>query len=195
MRRDKKLRFHRLYFFQCLQVRGHIIDKSDLIFIQRLPGGQTVRQIDHVVGRPESRHIEEMSRQRNQLESLRQHFPGQRLCLAFLSQQKLMPEIFARISAIQKSRLQDRMIGKITFDPGRIDPASRLPLQILVASDMVRIGMRIVDRTQFPSVRVQDLAHLSSRILVASAVNEAYLRIIQFYQSDLRRTLNIIIVF
>ena len=49
MSRNKQTSLHGFHCFQRLQIRGNIVDKSDLVFIQRFPTGQTIRQIDHIV--------------------------------------------------------------------------------------------------------------------------------------------------
>ena len=56
-----------------------------------------------------------------------------------------MAQILTGKSAIQKGRLQNRMPRKGTVNPWHIDLAAGLPLQIPVAADMIRVGMRVID--------------------------------------------------
>ena len=104
-----------------------------------------------------------------------------------------MAQISGRKAAVKEGRLEDRPAGKGAVDPGGIDPASGLPLEILIAADMVRVGMRVVNRGQMPFVGIEDLPQLSPRVLVVAAVDQADIAVIQADQADLRRTLDIII--
>ena len=106
-----------------------------------------------------------------------------------------MPQIFAWIAAIQQGRLQNRMPGKITLNSRRINFTACLSLQILIAADVIRIGMRIIDSFQRPFMFIQKLSDLPARVLVIPAVNQADFRIVQLYQSDFCRALYVIIMF
>ena len=44
------------------------------------------------------------------------------------------------------------MPGKSAFDARRVDPAPGLALEIFVSSDMIRIGMGIVDRLKLQGI-------------------------------------------
>ena len=61
------------------------------------------------------------------------------------------------------------MFREIPFNARRIDPAACLFLQILVPSDMVRMGMRVIDSLQGPSVCVQNPQDLFPGIPVIAA--------------------------
>ena len=78
------------------------------------------------------------------------------------------------------------MIGKSTFNPRRKYPAAALALQVFIPSDMIGVGMGIVDCGQSPVIPFQNLAHLPACILVISAVNQAYSRLIQSENANLR---------
>jgi hypothetical protein len=87
------------------------------------------------------------------------------------------------------------MHGKVPLDPLREDVATRLRLQILVAADVVRVGVRVVDRAQAPAVRVQNLANLAPGVLVVSAVDEADVVSGELDKPDLRGALDVIAAF
>ena len=61
-----------------------------------------------------------------------------------------MPEILCRKTAIEERRLQNRIACETTLNAGSETPASRLLLQIAVASYVVGIGMRIIYGFQLP---------------------------------------------
>ena len=58
---DKGGSLHGLDPLQRVQIGGHIVEKADLVLVQRLAAGQTVRQIHHVVRAAEAHHVEEMA--------------------------------------------------------------------------------------------------------------------------------------
>ena len=86
------------------------------------------------------------------------------------------------------------MPSKVAVDTGRIDFAPGLLLQILIAADMVGVGMGVVDGGETPIVSIQNLAHLAACILVISGINQANIGAIQPHKSNFRRALNIIAV-
>jgi hypothetical protein len=184
--------FHGL---QRIEVGGDVVDEPDLIFFERLGAGQAVGQIDDVIGVPVAHHVEEVARQRQDLEPVRQAAGRERLRVALLRQQEFVPQRLRREAAVEKARLQDRMPGEAALDAGRIDFAAGLFLQIRISADVVGVGVRIVDRSQMPAVRVQKLARPAARVLVAAAVDQADVRFVQPDKADLGGTLNIIAVF
>jgi len=68
-----------------------------------------------------------------------------------------VPQLLARIATVQKGRLQDRVTGKGAVDPRRIDFTPGLALQILIAADVVSIGVGVVDSGEPPAVGIQNL--------------------------------------
>ena len=64
---------------------------------------------------------------------------GQRPRVAGLRQQKFMPQLPEGVSAVQKRRLQQGMVGEIAFNPRRKDGAAGLLLQVLTAADVVGV--------------------------------------------------------
>src|SRR5699024_1191147 len=78
------------------------------------------------------------------------------------------------------------------LNPGGIDLAAGLFLQISVAADVVGIGVGMVDGSQVPAVGVENLAHLAPGILIVAAVYEANLAVPQLHQADFGGTFNII---
>ena len=104
-----------------------------------------------------------------------------------------MPQIPAGEAPIQERWLQNRSTCEGAFDSRRIDGAAGLTLQIAIAADMIRIGVRVVYGSQMPSVCIENLPNLSACILVISAVDQADVILIQSDQSDFGRTLNIIV--
>ncbi len=155
---------HPLHPLQRLEIGGHIVDKADLIFIKRLPARQAVRQKNHVIRRPKARHIEEMAGKRDQFKPLRQNLLGQGLCIALLRHQKLVAQLTAGTAAVQKGRFQYGMSGKITFDARSIDAAPGLRLQVPVATDMVGVGVGVIDGGQLPPLDADHLIELVNAI-------------------------------
>ena len=103
-----------------------------------------------------------------------------------------MPQVLWRIAAIEKRRLENGGSRKGTLNPGGIDLAAGLFLQISVAADVVGIGVGMVDGSQVPAVGVENLAHLAPGILIVAAVYEANLAVPQLHQADFGGTFNII---
>ena len=93
MGRNKVRRPHFFDLLQGLQVPGHIIDKPDLIFVQRLPAGEAVREIHHIVRRPVPHHIKEVSGEVNGRKALRKTAGRQLLGIAPLGHQELVPKL------------------------------------------------------------------------------------------------------
>ena len=62
------------------------------------------------------------------------------------------------------------MAGEAAFGPGRVYPASGLPLQVPVPSDMIRMGMRVEDRRELQPLGIEGLPDLPSGLLVVAAV-------------------------
>ena len=85
------------------------------------------------------------------------------------------------------------MTGKVAFDTRCIDFAPGLLLQILIAADMVGMGMGVIDGRKPPSVCIEQLADFSAGILVISTVDQANIRLVQLDQSDFCGTLYVII--
>ena len=87
------------------------------------------------------------------------------------------------------------MLRKIPFDAVCKDKAACLFLQVCVSSDMVCMGMRVIDRPQGPSVGIKDSLNLLPGILIISAVTQAYLILAGFYDADFCRALYIKTIF
>ena len=104
----------------------------------------------------------------------------------------LVPQLFAGITAVQKRRFQQRVPGKGALDARRKDAAARLALQVVVAADVVRVGVRVVDRRQVPAALVQQLADAAPRVLVVAAVDEADVLLAQPHQADLGGALDVV---
>ena len=83
------------------------------------------------------------------------------------------------------------MLRKVALHSGGENPAPRLPLEILIPPDVVRIGVGVVDRGETPAVGVQNLPHLAPGVLIAPAVNQADTVPLQANQADFGRTLDI----
>ena len=135
-----------------------------------------------------------MPRQRQQFKPLRQARRGQLLRVARLRHEKLVPQILRRIAAVEKRGLEQRVAREIALDAGGIDPAAGLVLQVLVAADVVGVGVRVVDGGQVPAVGVEDLAHLAPGLLVVAAVDEADVGAVQAHETDLGGALDIVAV-
>ena len=83
---------------------------------------------------------------------------------------------------------------EIALDAGGVDLAAGLVLQVLVAADVVGVGVRVVDGGQMPAVGVEDLAHLAPGLLVVAAVDEADVGVVQAHEADLGRALDVVAV-
>ena len=105
-----------------------------------------------------------------------------------------MPQILRRIAAVEKRGLEQRVAREIALDAGGIDLAAGLVLQVLVAADVVGVGVRVVDGGQAPAVLVEQLAHLASGFLVVAAVDETDVGAVQAHETDLGGTLDIVAV-
>lgn len=68
-----------------------------------------------------------------------------------------MPQLLTRIAAVQKRGFQNRVTGKGTVDPGRVDFAPGLSLQISVAADVVSVGVGVINDNEPPAVGVKKL--------------------------------------
>src|SRR5699024_11119618 len=110
------------------------------------------------------------SRQRNRCKTCGQRVLGQRLSLGGLRQQEFMPQVLWRIAAIEKRRLENGGSRKGTLNPGGIDLAAGLLLQIRISADVVGVGVGVVDGSQAPAMSVENLAHLAPGILIVAAV-------------------------
>ncbi|MPM99293.1 hypothetical protein SDC9_146484 [bioreactor metagenome] len=194
MRGNKHLRPHCLHHLQSIQVSGNIIDKCDLIFLQRLLACETICKKNDAVAALISHHIEKVAVQRNDLNFSWQRLLRQFIRLALLRQQKFMPQALRWKPAIEKRRFQDRVLRKSPLNSRRKYVAPGLRLQVVIAADMIRIGMRIIDCLEPPVVGIQYLAHFSSRFLVVSTVDEANVVSANLDEPDLCRTLDIVTV-
>ena len=105
-----------------------------------------------------------------------------------------MPQVLRRIAAVEKRGLEQRVAREIALDAGGIDPAAGLVLQVLVAADVVGVGVRVVDGGQMPAVLVEQLAHLASGLLVVAAVDEADVGVVEAHKTDLGGALDIVAV-
>ena len=192
VRGHKYLRRHGLHLLQRFQVPGHVVNKADLVLVQYLPAGQAVRQKHHVVRRPKAYHVEKVPGRGIDAKPLRQLVRRQLRRVALLCQQKLVPQVLGRISAVEKRRLQHRVPGKGAVDSRRVDPAARLSLQIPVPADVVGVGVGVVDRRQLPAVGVQHLPYPPPRVLVVAAVDQADVFLIQPEEADVGGALDVI---
>ena len=84
------------------------------------------------------------------------------------------------------------MAGKSAVNPRSVYFAPSLTLQILVAADVVGIGMGVIDRGEPPAVGFQDLSDFTPRVLVVAAVDQANVLLVQLHQPDLGWTLDVI---
>ena len=184
----------RLDHFERVQVGCNVVEEANLVLFQRLPARQAVGQIYHVVRRAKAHHVEKVPRQRKPLKSLRQARRGQLLRVAGLGHEELVLQLLRRIAAVEKRRLEHRVAREIALDAGGVDLAAGLVLQVLVAADVVGVGVRVVDGSQVPAVGVEDLAHLAPGLLVVAAVDEADVGVVQAYEADLGRALDVVAV-
>ena len=178
--------------FHRVQIGGNIIDEADLILVQRFPAGQAIRQIDHIIRRPKAYHIKEMSRQGDDLKALRQGFFGQLLGVALLGHEEFVPQLLTWVAAIQKGRLQDGVMGKGAVNPWSVNHAPGLALQILIAADVVSVGVGVVDGGKPPAVGFQKLPHLTPCVLIVAAVNQANVLLVQLHQPNFCWTLDVV---
>ena len=74
-------------------------------------------------------------------------------------------------------------------------PCIRSALEILVAANVIRVGVGVVNRSKPSSMCVKDLPDLSSGVLVITAVDQAYVPVVQSDEPDLCRALNVIVPF
>ena len=95
-----------------------------------------------------------MPGQRDHLKACGQPIWGELLGLAWLSQQELVTQVFKRVAAIEKRRLEDGMTGEIPLNAWSIDLATRLGLEVTVATDVVGIGVSVVDGGELPATLV-----------------------------------------
>ena len=171
--------------FERVQVGCNVVEEANLVLFQRLPARQAVGQIHHVVRRAKAHHVEKVPRQRKPLKPLRQARRGQLLRVAGLGHEELVLQLLRRIAAVEKRRLEHRVAREIALNAGGVDLAAGLVLQVLVAADVVGVGVRVVDGGQVPAVGVENLAHLAPGLLVVAAVDEADVGVVQAYEADL----------
>ena len=79
-----------------------------------------------------------------------------------------MAQVLGGTAAVEESGLQHRVPGEAALDPRGVDLTAGLPLQVLVAADVVGVGVGVVDGGEVPAVGVQQLAHLAPGVLVAA---------------------------
>ena len=173
----------------------HIVQKRNPVFFQGGLTAEAVGQKNRSVRKAESHHIKRVPRQRDHL-----HLPGEFRIrethgLAFRRHQKLVAQPLQRTASIQKGWFQNGMPGKSSLDPLREDLASVLLLQIMIASDMIRMGMGIQNPLQMPALLVQDLSDPAAGILVAAAVDQIHFCFCFLINSDFRGTLDVITLF
>jgi len=101
-------------------------------------------------------------------------------------------QLLRRIAAVEKRGLKQRVAREIALDAGGVDLAAGLVLQVLVAADVVGVGVRVVDGGQVPAVGVEDLAHLAPGLLVVAAVDQADVFLIQPEEADVGGALDVI---
>ena len=80
-----------------------------------------------------------MTRQRNDLDLFRKGFVRKIRDFAVLREQKLMPQIFARISAVKERRFENRIFCERGLNSSGKYPAAGLILKITVSPDMVGV--------------------------------------------------------
>ena len=106
-----------------------------------------------------------------------------------------MPQFLTGIASVKKGWLQNRVFCESGLNAAGINFTSRLPLQIMVAPDMVRIGMSIQYGCQMPAVLIQNMPDLPPCILVIPAVNQIDIILIPNIDSYLCRTVYVIAPF
>ena len=163
------------------------MDDADAVLLQCLLAGQTVRQVHHILLGAEAHHVEEVPRQGDALPPLRQTRRRELLGVAGLCH-------LGWEATVQVGGLQDRVTGEGAVHAGGVDGAAGLALKVLIAADVVGVGMGVIDGTQFPAVAVQHLTHPSSGVLVVAAVNQAHFSLTQLHQTDLGRALDVVAV-
>ena len=84
------------------------------------------------------------------------------------------------------------MTGKDAVNSRSVDFAPGLSLQILIAANMVSIGVGVVDGREPPAAGVEKLPDFSSGILVVATVNQANILLVQLHQPNFGRTLDVI---
>ena len=82
-----------------------------------------------------------------------------------------MAQFLKRKASVQKRGFQDGVSGKVAVNSGSVNSAPGLPLQILIAANMVGVGVGIVDCGKQPSICIEKLANLSTCVLVVSTVS------------------------
>ena len=102
-----------------------------------------------------------------------------------------MPQSLGRETAVQVGRLQDGVTGEGAVDAGGVDGAAGLALKVLVAADVVGVGMGVVDGPELPAIGVQHLAHPSPGVLVVAAVDQAHFPLAHLHQTDLGGALDV----
>ena len=186
---------HGLDPLQCGEIGVHVVQKGDAVLVQRLPGGQAVRQIHHVVRRAEAHHIQKVSRQGQQLPALRQYIRRQGRGVALLCHQELVPQRLGRAAAVQQGGLQHRAAGDVLLHAGGVDGAAGLLLQVLVAADVVGVGMGVDDCGQLPALCIQNFLDFSAGILIVSAVDQPDIVITYAINADFGRSIDVIGIF
>ena len=101
-----------------------------------------------------------------------------------------MPQFLAGIAAEQEGRFENRVTREGTFDAWRVDAAAGLLLQVMVAADVVGVGMGVVNGVQAPALGVENLAHLAAGFFVAAAVDEADVPLAEINEAHLGRALD-----
>lgn len=82
-----------------------------------------------------------------------------------------MAQVFAGISAVQEGGLENGVFGEGLFYAWGVDAAAGLILEVVVAADVIGVGVGVVDGFELPVVGVQKLSDLSAGVFVVSAVN------------------------
>ena len=191
VRGDKHLGVQRLYPIECIEIRRHVVDERDLVFLQCRLAAETIGHKRDAVRRAHTDHIKEMARQRDDLQ-----LPGKVrrrdvLRVALRRKQKLVAQILAGIAAIQERRLQNRAARKRRFDAVGKNTAAGLLLKIAVSADVISVGVRIDDAAQLPAALVEQLAHAPAGLLIVTAVDQPNVGIRLLPKANFRRAVDI----
>ena len=103
-----------------------------------------------------------------------------------------MPQVLGREAAVEIGRFQQGMAGESAVNTRNIDLTPGLFLEVLIAANVVGIGMGVQDGFQLPALLIQNLTDFSTGILIPTAVNEPHLVFILQIEADFHRNIDVI---